>query len=85
MKDNRPKFVPRRSQVFGRTFLFAYHGLNVGNFSSYTECLYGEINITVVWRWRNLRGKEEEMSRDLKTSHNNILMLAGMKFLSSSM
>ena len=33
MKDNRPKFVPRRSQVFGCTFLFAYNRLNIGNFS----------------------------------------------------
>ena len=64
MKDNRPKFVPRCSQVFGRTFLFAYSRLNIGNIAD-IQCLYGEINMTVVWRWRNLPRNREEMSEDL--------------------
>ena len=38
MKDNRPKFVPRCSQVFGGTFFSAYNGTTSYRFSL-TSCV----------------------------------------------
>ena len=36
------------------------------------QCFYGEINMTVVWRWRNLLSNREEMSKYEISFHSNV-------------